>query len=142
MWQVLKVATAGESHGAQLTAILEGLPAGISVDPKKIQRELDNRQKGFGRSHRMKLESDSFQFLSGVYQGKTTGSPVTIVIPNADQPFLSTHPPVTIPRPGHADLSGGLKLNEKDLRLVSERASARETACRVALGGLGQGSLP
>ena len=141
MFQMLRVMTAGESHGAGLTAILEGLPAGIPVSPEKIQNALNDRPKGFGRSGRMKFENDAVTFVGGLHEGKTTGAPIALTIPNVDQSFVAETAPVCVPRPGHADLAGGQKLNEKNLRIIAERSSARETACRVALGALARAFL-
>lgn len=140
--------TAGESHGKGLVAIIEGLPAGLPVDPAFINRELWRRQQGYGRGGRMKIESDEAEILSGVRHGKTLGSPVSLLIRNRDfenwQDVMSIDPrqfpdekrarTLTRPRPGHTDLAGGLKYDTHDLRDILERASARETAARVAVG--------
>jgi len=139
--------TAGESHGRALVAIIEGLPAGLAVDLEYINHELWRRQQGYGRGGRMKIESDSIQIISGVRHGETLGSPVAIMIENRDfknweevmASEKSAVPPerdrrVTRPRPGHADLTGGLKYDRHDLRDILERASARETTMRVAAG--------
>ncbi len=143
----LRFLTSGESHGRGLTAILEGLPANLSISSEYINRELSRRQRGYGRGGRMKIEKDRVQFLSGVRFGKTLGSPITLWIENRDwknwedkmayegQPGSSVVP-FKRPRPGHADLSGGLKYNQRDLRNILERASARETAARVAVGAI------
>ena len=141
--------TAGESHGKALVAIVEGLPAGMEIDVEKINHELWRRQQGYGRGGRMKIETDRVEFLSGVRHGKTLGSPVTLLIENRDfvhwteimsSEQLETQPKnpriVSRPRPGHADLAGGQKFGRRDLRDVLERASARETAARVACGAL------
>jgi chorismate synthase len=144
---MLRYLTAGESHGPQLTAIGEGLPAGIPVSAESINNELRRRQQGYGRGGRMKIETDTVEILSGVRWGETIGSPVTLVIQNRDWPNwqekmspLAEHRDdsiaVTRPRPGHADLSGVLKYNHKDARNVLERSSARETAARVAVGAV------
>ncbi len=146
---MLRFATAGESHGRALMAILEGLPAGLPVDPPQINCELRRRQSGYGRGGRMKIEQDSVQILSGVRHGLTLGSPVALTIENRDWANwdeVMAVPPVdlpleksrlvTRPRPGHADLAGGQKYNVRDLRNILERASARETAARVACGAL------
>lgn len=130
-------------------AIVEGLPAGLEIDAGKVDHELWRRQQGYGRGGRMKIESDRVEFLSGVRHGKTLGSPVALVIENRDfvhwQEVMSSAPLdeepknprlVTRPRPGHADLAGGLKFQSRDLRNILERASARETAARVACGAL------
>src|SRR3989338_2904464 len=128
MWQKLRLQTAGESHGKELVCILEGIPAHLSLSVDSIQRELQQRSQGFGRSGRMKLETDTVTFLGGVVQGKTTVAPIALSIANEDQSLLAGRTPVTIPRPGHADLAGGQKFNQTDLGLIAERASARETA--------------
>jgi chorismate synthase len=139
--------TAGESHGKSLVAIVEGLPAGVPVDVEKINYELWRRQQGYGRGARQKIETDSVDILSGVRHGKTLGSPVALLIENKDwrnwTEIMSIEKPeiepknlrrVTRPRPGHADLAGGLKFNTRDMRDILERASARESAARVACG--------
>lgn len=139
--------TAGESHGKALVAIVEGLPAGLEVDAQKIDHELWRRQQGYGRGGRMKIEKDRIEILSGVRHGFTLGSPIALQISNDDfvhwQDVMSSRPveqplsnprTVTRPRPGHADLAGGLKYGRRDLRDILERASARETAARVACG--------
>ena len=144
--------TAGESHGRALVAIVEGLPAGLSVDLEGINRELERRQWGYGRGGRMKIERDRAEILSGVRHGRTLGSPVALMIENKDwknwtdvmssEPLTPGEVPeekmrrVKRPRPGHADLAGGLKYGARDLRDILERASARETAARVACGAL------
>ncbi|GGL47081.1 chorismate synthase [Sporolactobacillus putidus] len=145
----MRFLTAGESHGPQLTAIIEGLPSEVAIDISEINRELKRRQGGHGRGRRMIIESDQVQILSGVRHGKTTGAPVTLVIENRDwahwQDIMGTQVPedteeikkqVTKPRPGHADLNGGIKYNHRDMRNVLERSSARETAIRVAVGAI------
>ena len=143
---------AGESHGKGLVAILEGLPAGIPVDVAFINRQLARRQGGYGRGGRMKIEKDQVEIITGVRDGKTLGSPVTLMIHNRDwanwEEIMSAEPgaatdrrTVTLPRPGHADLTGGIKYNHQDLRNILERASARETAIRVAVGALAQNVL-
>lgn len=142
----LKWLTAGESHGQGLVGILEGLPAGVQVDEESIFRELQRRQAGHGRGGRMKIEKDRARILSGVRFGKTLGSPVALLIENKDwknwQTKMSVRAvdeqvqKVTVPRPGHADLAGSLKYRQDDIRNILERASARETAMRVALGAL------
>lgn len=137
--------TAGESHGPQLTAIIEGMPSGVSLVAEDINRELARRQQGYGRGDRMKIEKDTVEILSGVRWGQTLGSPVTLVVKNRDwenwaekMSPLAEHRDdslaVTRPRPGHADLSGALKYDHADLRNILERSSARETAVRVAVG--------
>ena len=143
---------AGESHGKGLVAIVEGLPAGIPVDVAFINRQLARRQGGYGRGGRMKIEKDQVEIITGVRDGKTLGSPVTLMIHNRDwanwEEIMSAEPgaatdrrTVTLPRPGHADLTGGIKYNHQDLRNILERASARETAIRVAVGALAQNVL-
>jgi chorismate synthase len=143
---VLRLLTAGESHGPQLTAILDGLPAGVPIDPEAVARGLARRQVGFGRGARMQIERDAARFLSGVRFGETLGSPITLVLENKDhvhwaETLAPFGPPaqdrarrITRPRPGHADLVGMLKYDRADARDVLERASARETAARVAAG--------
>src|SRR3990170_3591798 len=146
---MLRVQTAGESHGQCLTAIVSGLPLGVPVDPAFINRELRRRQAGYGRGGRVKIERDEGKNLSGVRHGKTIGAPVTLQIENKDWTHWEDALPVedapgaadkqrrlAQPRPGHADLAGALKFNLKDARYVVERASARETAARVAAGAL------
>jgi chorismate synthase len=141
--------TAGESHGEYLVATLTGLPAGVPVDLQFIDRELWRRQQGFGRGGRMKIETDKAHIVSGVRHGKTIGSPVAVLIPNADWKNWTEALPVedfegseekqkrvTRPRPGHADLAGAIKYNYQDARYILERASARETTARVAIGAL------
>src|SRR5688572_7799888 len=141
--------TAGESHGKALAAIVEGLPAGMPVDVAAINHDLWRRQQGYGRGGRMKIEKDEVEILSGVRHGKTLGSPIALMIENKDyvhwQDVMSATPLETAlksdksvkrPRPGHADLAGGQKIGARDLRNVLERASARETAARVAAGAL------
>lgn len=145
---MLRYLTAGESHGRELTAIVEGMPSGLAVSPGYIDRDLARRQKGYGRGGRMAIESDRAQLTSGVRWSKTLGSPITIVVCNRDwenwKDVMCPEEPavrgetraVTRPRPGHADLSGGLKYGHEDLRNVLERSSARETAARVAAGAV------
>ncbi len=138
---MLRFLTAGESHGPCLTAIVEGLPAGLPVDPEAINHELARRQGGYGRGGRMAIEQDRVEILGGVLYGQTIGAPVALRIPNRDwenwQPrWAAGLPPLTVPRPGHADYAGMIKYNLDDARLVLERASARETASRVAAGSL------
>ncbi len=142
-----KFNTAGESHGKALVAIIEGLPAGLEIDVEKINHELWRRQQGYGRGGRMKIETDKIEILSGIRHGKTLGSPIAISIENRDfvhwtevmsSEKLDVQPKnpriVSRPRPGHADLPGGQKFGSRDLRDILERASARETAARVACG--------
>jgi chorismate synthase len=147
----LRYLTAGESHGPALVAILEGLPAGLPVSSKAIGDELTRRRHGYGRGPRMKIEKDSFDILSGVRGGTTIGSPVAVVIRNSEYEDKWAHVmPVegvpggrklTRPRPGHADLPGMLKYDFDDARNVLERASARETTARVAIGTLAKSLL-
>lgn len=153
MSDMLKYFTAGESHGPQLTAIIDGFPAGLKIDRDRLNFQLARRQKGYGRGGRMKIEQDQVQIVSGLRHGYTLGSPITIVIENRDwenwSQIMDPFEPLpeklhlklerlakktTYPRPGHADLPGGIKYNHKDLRNVLERASARETAARTAVG--------
>ena len=142
---MLRYFTAGETHGKCLTVIIEGVPAGIKISLDKINRELAKRQKGHGRGGRMLIEKDTAEILSGVRGGITLGSPIAMKIENRDwanwskimgTEEASDEKSVEFPRPGHADLSGGMKYNHHDLRNVLERASARETAARVAMGAL------
>jgi chorismate synthase len=146
---MLRFQTAGESHGQALVAILSGIPAGLGIDFEYVNRELKRRQGGYGRGGRMKIESDAAQFLSGVRHGQTIGSPITLLISNHDwenwkealaveesPETRAKHKALTRPRPGHADLAGCLKHNFPEARYVLERASARETAARVAAGSV------
>jgi len=146
---MLSFRTAGESHGQALIALVEGIPAHLSVDFDFIDHELKRRQSGYGRGGRMKIERDQVRFLSGVRHGKTIGSPIAMMIENRDwanwEEIMSarqitgeaaTKRRVTRPRPGHTDLAGSLKFNHTDARNILERSSARETAARVAAGGL------
>lgn len=130
---MLRYLTAGESHGECLVAILEGMPAGLKVDSALIDKELKKRMSGYGRSERMKLESDSVKILAGLKGGVTLASPIGLTIQNKDS-SLDKLPGLTSPRPGHADLAGALKYNQRDCRTILERSSARETATRVAVG--------
>ena len=143
----IRFLTAGESHGRGLVCIIEGLPANLELSSEYINRELERRQRGYGRGGRMKIEKDRVQILSGVRFGKTLGGPIALFIENKDWENWKekmavegerpdTAVPFTRPRPGHADLVGGIKYNQRDLRNILERASARETACRVALGAV------
>ena len=132
---MLRFLTAGESHGSHLVAILEGMPAGLPIDPERLQREMRRRQLGYGRGPRMQFEADAVDLLSGIRRGRTLGSPIALTITNKDA-SIDRLPVVTQPRPGHADLTGALKYDHRDLRNVLERASARETAARVAVGAL------
>jgi chorismate synthase len=144
---MLRYFTAGESHGEALVALLLGMPAGLKVDQAFLDRELWRRQQGYGRGGRMKIERDSAHIVSGVRQGQTIGSPIAILLENKDwknwQESLpveagdaAKHKAVKAPRPGHADLAGALKYNFPEARYVLERASARESAARVAIGGV------
>src|SRR3977135_4408050 len=149
---MLRFLTAGESHGKALVAILEGVPAGLAMDFDAVTTELRRRQGGYGRGRRMAIESDRAEALSGIRHGVTTGAPIALLIRNkdwescprtmaveseraADTPGVD-RPAVTRPRPGHADLSGFVKYGHDDMRNVLERASARDTAARVAGGAL------
>src|SRR5262249_7643038 len=146
---MLRFETAGESHGECLVATLTGLPAGIPVSLETINHELWRRQQGYGRGGRMKIETDKVEIVSGVRHSKTIGSPIAMIIHNADwKNWTDVLPvedieggedrkkPVTRPRPGHADLAGAIKYNFHDARYILERASARETTARVAVGAL------
>jgi chorismate synthase len=146
--------TAGESHGPMLVALIEGVPAGLALDEAFIAREMKRRQQGFGRGGRMRIESDEARIVSGVRHGRTTGAPIALLIENRDHANWATRlkaaplaegesagPRVTLPRPGHADLAGAIKYRAEDVRDVLERASARETAARVALGAIAKALL-
>jgi len=146
---MLRFETAGESHGECLVATLTGLPAGVPVSLDSVNRELWRRQQGYGRGGRMKIETDAAEIVAGVRHSKTIGSPIAVIIRNRDWANWTEalpvedadgagdkRKPVTRPRPGHADLAGALKYNFKDARYILERASARETAARVAVGAL------
>ncbi len=146
---MLRFQTAGESHGQGLVAILQGLPAGLRIDFDYVNRDLKRRQGGYGRGGRMKIETDTAQFLSGVRHGQTIGSPIAILIVNRDwenwkeamavedrPESRAKYKPLSPPRPGHADLAGCLKYNFREARYVLERASARETTARVAVGAV------
>src|SRR5262250_60397 len=144
---MLRFSTAGESHGEALIALLSGMPAGLSVDLDFVNHELWRRQQGYGRGGRMKIERDTARVLSGVRHGKTIASPIAVLLENRDwknwqeQLPVETgdtgkHKRVASPRPGHADLAGALKYNFPEARYVLERASARESAARVAIGAL------
>jgi chorismate synthase len=135
---MLSYRTAGESHGKALIALVEGMPAGVPVDKDFIDSELRRRQGGYGRGGRQKIETDHVEFLTGVRMGRTIGSPVTMLIPNKDNRLddPAATPPLHRPRPGHADLAGSIKWLTTDCRETLERASARETAARVAAGAL------
>ena len=134
----LRFLTAGESHGPSLTAILDGIPAGLSLTPDIINKELARRQQGYGSGGRMKIEKDTVQILGGVMGGETTGAPLAMLVQNDDHVKWKGKAiePMTAPRPGHADLTGAVKYGYKDLRPALERASARETAMRVAVGAV------
>jgi chorismate synthase len=144
-----KFTTAGESHGKALTAIVEGMPSGLTIDIGGVNHELWRRQQCYGRGGRMKIETDTIEVVSGIRHGRTIGSPIALMIENKDfvhwQDIMSSEPLdmepsnpriVSRPRPGHADLAGGQKFQTRDLRDILERASARETAARVACGAL------
>ncbi|NOX96910.1 MAG: chorismate synthase [Nitrospirae bacterium] len=154
---MLRYLTGGESHGPCLTAILEGIPAGLRINKKLLDEELRRRQAGYGRGERMNIEADEAEILSGLRGGETIGSPITLLIRNKDwenwkdimSPFsppessrdkdkssLKTTDKLTRPRPGHADLAGAIKYNHTDMRNILERSSARETAARVAVGAI------
>jgi len=157
---LIRFLTAGESHGQALTAIIEGFPAGLPISVEMLREDLDRRRQGYGRGGRMKIESDEVSILSGVRNGLTLGSPITLLIWNkdwerwrkvmsvtaaedsekvaiaADERLQEIAPRVTKARPGHADLAGAIKYQQKDLRNILERASARETAARVAVGAV------
>lgn len=135
---MLRFLTAGESHGPCLLAIVEGLPAGLPVDEEAINADLRRRQGGYGRGGRMQIERDRVEVLGGVWQGHTIGAPVALRIENRDWVNWRDRdlPPLTVPRPGHADYAGMIKYGLDDARPVAERASARETAARVAVGSL------
>src|SRR6187431_2928336 len=142
----LKFTTAGESHGPGLIAVIEGVPAGIELAPEDLNDDLARRQLGYGRGGRMKIEKDAATVLSGIRHGKTLGTPIALSIPNRDYanwedrmnpwPVDADVSEVHLPRPGHADLAGVQKYGFTDVRNVLERASARETAARVAAGAL------
>src|SRR2546430_2170948 len=149
---MLRFLTAGESHGQMLVAIVEGVPAGLTIDFDLVTKELRRRQGGYGRGRRMAIESDRAEAVSGVRHGASTGAPIALLIPNKDwenwqrtmhvesempqEATGSDRPAVTRPRPGHADLAGVVKYGHDDIRNVLERASARETAARVAVGAV------
>jgi len=144
---MLRYLNGGESHGKGLIAVLEGMLAGLPLTADDIDRDLSRRQKGYGRGGRMRIEHDRVEFLSGVRTGKTLGTPITLLVKNRDwenwKDIMAPEPGppvldkvVTCPRPGHADLVGAIKYNHRDIRNVLEKASARETAIRVAVGGV------
>ncbi|HCY1473038.1 TPA: chorismate synthase [Staphylococcus aureus] len=147
----MRYLTSGESHGPQLTVIVEGIPANLEIKVEDINKEMFKRQGGYGRGRRMQIEKDTVEIVSGVRNGYTLGSPITMVVTNDDfthwRKIMGAAPIseeerenmkriITKPRPGHADLVGGMKYNHRDLRNVLERSSARETAARVAVGAL------
>lgn len=134
----LRFLTAGESHGPSLTAILDGMPAGLPLSASIIDLELARRQKGYGSGGRMKIERDTVQILGGVMAGETTGAPIALLVQNDDHVKWKGKAvePMTAPRPGHADLTGAVKYGYRDLRPALERASARETTMRVAVGAV------
>ncbi len=145
MWAMLRMLTAGESHGKALVAVLEGMPAGVPISPAEMAAELARRRAGHGRGGRQKFETDRFEILAGVRHGRTLGSPVAVTIPNTEfeakyrglmgvEGQIEEGQKLTRPRPGHADLVGAQKYGFDDVRNVLERASARETAARVAIG--------
>src|SRR6202008_686068 len=147
----LKLVTAGESHGPGLTCVVEGLPAGLELDQGAIARDMARRQLGHGRGGRMKIERDSAEVTGGVPHGRTLGAPIAVRVANRDYanweermnpwPVEAEVPEVHLPRPGHADLAGVQKFGFTDVRNVLERASARETAARVAGGALAKAFL-
>src|SRR6266511_6413578 len=147
----LKLITAGESHGPGLTCVVEGLPAGLELDRETIDRDMARRQLGHGRGGRMKIERDRAEVTGGVRHGRTLGGPIALQVTNRDfanweermnpWPVEADVPEVHLPRPGHADLAGVQKYGFTDVRNVLERASARETAARVAAGGLAKAFL-
>lgn len=134
----LRFVTAGESHGPSLTTILDGIPAGLPLTPDIINKELARRQQGYGSGGRMKIEKDTVKILGGVMGGETTGAPIALLVQNDDHVKWKGKAiePMTVPRPGHADLTGAVKYGYKDLRPALERASARETTMRVAAGAV------
>ena len=151
---MLRFETAGESHGECLVATVAGLPAGIPISLENVNRELWRRQQGYGRGGRMKIETDQAEIVAGVRHSHTIGSPVALLIRNRDWPNWTQalpvedmagaeqhRKPVTRPRPGHADLAGAIKYNFHDARYILERASARETTARVAIGAMAKALL-
>lgn len=152
----MRYLTAGESHGPQLTAIIEGMPSNLKLEKEMIDLELKRRQKGYGRGRRMQIETDAVQVVGGVRHGKTTGAPIALIVENKDwkywEQIMGSEPiseeeqksmkrVITKPRPGHADLNGAIKYNHRDLRNVLERSSARETTLRVAAGAVAKSLL-
>jgi len=149
---MLRYLNAGESHGRCLIAVLEGLPAGVPLTADQVNQDLIRRQKGYGRGGRMRVEEDRVEFTAGVRKGRTLGTPIGLLIPNKDwenwKDVMASEPGpvptekvVTRPRPGHADLVGAIKYGHRDIRNVLEKASARETAIRVAIGGVAKALL-
>jgi chorismate synthase len=149
---MLRYLNGGESHGKGLIAILEGMPSGLSLTAEDLNQDLARRQKGYGRGGRMRIEQDRVEFLSGVRKGFTLGTPITLLVTNKDwenwKEIMASEPGppatekvVTCPRPGHADLVGAIKYNHSDIRNVLEKASARETAIRVAIGAVAKRML-
>ena len=149
---MLRYLNGGESHGKYLLAVLEGAPAGLPLTPDMVNGDLTRRQKGYGRGGRMRVEQDRVEFACGVRHGKTLGNPIGLLIPNKDwenwKEVMAVEPSqappakvVTRPRPGHADLVGAIKYGHRDIRNVLEKASARETAIRVAIGGVAKALL-
>src|SRR5246500_5299537 len=148
---LLRLTTAGESHGPGLTCIVEGLPAGLILDRESVDADMARRQLGHGRGGRMKIERDSVEVTGGVRHGRTLGGPVALQVANRDYanweermnpwPVEAAIPEVHLPRPGHADLVGTQKYNQTDVRNILERASARETAARVAGGAVAKAFL-
>lgn len=140
---MLRFLTAGESHGPALIGILEGMPAGLALTAEMVNRDLRRRQGGYGRSGRQVIEKDQVEFLGGIENGKTTGAPIAMRIENRDfaNQQKRAKPVLTVPRPGHADLAGAAKYRLDDMRTVLERASARETAMRVAAGAIARALL-
>ncbi|WP_010273845.1 chorismate synthase [Paenibacillus senegalensis] len=145
----MRYLTAGETHGPQLTAIIEGMPSNLELSAEVVNEQLARRQKGYGRGLRMQIEKDTVQLLGGVRHGQTTGAPIALVVENNDWKHwtrvMGAEPPteenegrrrLNRPRPGHADLNGGIKYNQRDLRNILERSSARETTMRVAVGAI------
>src|SRR3989338_2922453 len=132
---MLRYLTSGESHGKCMLTILEGMPSGVAIDERTGNRELTRRMLGYGRGKRMAMESEKVEMVSGLRKGRTIGSPIAMMIRNIDS-SIDRLPVVLNPRPGHADLSGALKYNFSDIRNVLERASARDTVSRVAVGAV------
>src|SRR5207245_3885621 len=148
MAEIFRFLTAGESHGEALTAVIDGVPAGLPLSEADLNADLARRQRGYGRGGRMKIEQDQAHISSGVRGGRTLGSPITLTVQNRDwenwkQTMAVGEPPagappktITRPRPGHADLAGAMKYGHRDIRNVLERSSARETTARVAVAGV------